>query len=213
MSQPEVKCAHDKLVPLGELKGNPRNPNHHPKKQVELLAKVILKQGWRAPITVSNRSGLICRGHGRLEAAKLLGCESAPVDFQDYASEAEELADMIADNRLSELADMAQEELVELLGAIRQEDLDFDLTGFSTADLDKMIERASRDEERPEVEFTEELLTEHNYVVLYFSDPLTWQVAVEKFGLKKVRDLVPRKKQPLGIGRVLRGEEWLDRIS
>jgi hypothetical protein len=32
--------------------------------------------GWRNPVTVSRRSGLIVRGHGRLEAALLIGCET-----------------------------------------------------------------------------------------------------------------------------------------
>ena len=33
----KVCCAHDKLVPVSELKPNPRNPNKHPKEQIELL--------------------------------------------------------------------------------------------------------------------------------------------------------------------------------
>ena len=42
---------------------------------------------------------------------------------------------------------------------------------------------------------------------------MDWIVAVEKFGLKKVKDLIPRKGQPTGIGRVLKGAAWLDRIK
>ena len=61
----EVKCAHDEMVSLKKLVPNSRNPNKHPKKQIAMLAKIIEMQGWRAPITVSNRSGLIVRGHGR----------------------------------------------------------------------------------------------------------------------------------------------------
>ncbi len=71
---PEVKCAHDEMVPLEEIIPNPRNPNQHPDQQIELLAKIIAAQGWRAPITVSTRSGFIVRGHGRFAAAKLLLC-------------------------------------------------------------------------------------------------------------------------------------------
>lgn len=78
------------MVPVEEIIPNPRNPNKHPKKQIELLAKIIKAQGWRAPITVSNRSGFIVRGHARLEAAKLLGLTECPVDFQDYENEAVE---------------------------------------------------------------------------------------------------------------------------
>lgn len=92
-SQPKVYCTFTRMVAIEEIIPNPRNPNKHPKKQIELLAKIIKAQGWRAPITVSNRSGFIVRGHARLEAAKLLGLTECPVDFQDYDNEAVEWAD------------------------------------------------------------------------------------------------------------------------
>lgn len=78
-----IHCAYDELADITTLIPNPRNPNTHPEKQVQLLAKIIKNQGWRAPITVSNRSGFIVRGHGRLLAAQLLGVEQVPVDRQD----------------------------------------------------------------------------------------------------------------------------------
>lgn len=98
-----IHCAHDKLVDITTLVPNPRNPNRHLDKQIELLAKIIQNQGWRAPITVSTRSGFIVRGHGRLRAAQKLGLAHVPVDRQDYATEAEEWADMIADNQISDV--------------------------------------------------------------------------------------------------------------
>ena len=60
-----IYCSYTELVDPTTLVQNPRNPNKHPQKQIELLAKIIKSQGWRAPITVSNRSGFIVRGHGR----------------------------------------------------------------------------------------------------------------------------------------------------
>ena len=65
MANVEVNCSYTELVDPTTLVQNPRNPNKHPQKQIELLAKIIKSQGWRAPITVSNRSGFIVRGHGR----------------------------------------------------------------------------------------------------------------------------------------------------
>ena len=88
-----VFCAHDAIVPLKDLRPNPKNPNQHPPEQIKLLASIIRATGWRAPITVSKRSGLVTKGHGRLMAAQLDDLTDAPVDYQDYASEAEELAD------------------------------------------------------------------------------------------------------------------------
>ncbi|MHC1760538.1 MAG: site-specific DNA-methyltransferase [Negativicutes bacterium] len=133
-----IHCAHDALADITTLVPNPRNPNRHPDKQIELLGKIIKNQGWRAPITVSTRSGFIVRGHGRLLAAQKLGLSEVPVDRQDYASEAEEWADMIADNRIAELSEIDDEAVSRLLTEF---DMDFDreLTGFSVKDIDKLV--------------------------------------------------------------------------
>ena len=80
-----VFCAHDAIVPLKDLRPNPKNPNQHPPEQIKLLASIIRATGWRAPITVSKRSGLVTKGHGRLMAAQLDDLTDAPVDYQDYA--------------------------------------------------------------------------------------------------------------------------------
>ena len=52
-----VFCAHDKIVPIKELRENPLNPNKHPDDQIRALAAIIKATGWRQPITVSTRSG------------------------------------------------------------------------------------------------------------------------------------------------------------
>jgi len=135
----EVHCAHTEMVPLAKLVPNPRNPNRHPEKQIQLLAKVIAVQGWRAPITVSRQSGFIVRGHGRYDAATLLEAGEAPVDFQDYESEAAEWADLIADNRLSELSQMDTGILKDLLVEIDTGALDMDLTGFDGKALEALM--------------------------------------------------------------------------
>lgn len=136
-----VHCAFDEIVDFASLVPNPRNPNTHPEKQLQLLAKIIQHQGWRAPITVSNRSGFIVRGHGRLMAAQLLGVDQVPVDRQDYASEAEEWADLIADNRIAELAEIDESRLKDLLDELKIEDLDIELTGFDEKELDKLVRK------------------------------------------------------------------------
>ena len=119
------------LADISDLVPHPRNPNTHPESQIKALAKIIKHQGWRAPIVVSKRSGFIIAGHGRLEAAKLLGLDQAPVSYQDFPTEADEWAHMIADNRLSELAEIDN---IELGGLMRDldmiENFDLSLTGF-----------------------------------------------------------------------------------
>jgi DNA modification methylase len=88
---------------------------------------------------VSTRSGFVVRGHGRLAAASLLGLEAAPVDFQDYESEAAEWADLIADNRIAELAQIDTPLLAELLRDIDTQGLDIELSGFDAAELEALL--------------------------------------------------------------------------
>jgi ParB-like chromosome segregation protein Spo0J len=139
MNDIPIFCAYDELVPIEKVIGNPRNPNTHPASQIELLAKIISSQGWRAPITVSTRSGFVVRGHGRLAAARLLRAESVPVDFQDYESEAAEYADLIADNRIAELAEMDMPSLADLLAELDTGAFDMDLTGFDATQLESLM--------------------------------------------------------------------------
>lgn len=132
---PEVHCAHDEMCPIGRLKPHPRNPNEHPASQVRLLAKVITDTGWRAPITVSNRSQFVTRGHGRLLAAKHAGWKTVPIDYQDYASDAEELADLIADNKLAELSTLS----ADAVSSILQELDDPNLAGYQQNEVDLLL--------------------------------------------------------------------------
>src|SRR4030095_13217382 len=99
-----VHCAHHSIAPLHELKPRPGNPNNHPESQIILYAAAIKARGWRESITVSRRSGFIVTGEGALLAARRLGVDSAPIEYQDFASEEEELADLVAHNRLPALS-------------------------------------------------------------------------------------------------------------
>lgn len=134
-----VFCAHDAIVPLKELRPNPRNPNQHPPEQIKLLASIIRATGWRGPITISTRSGMIVKGHGRLMAAELGDMAEAPVDYQGYASEAEELADLTADNRIAELAATDNRMLADLFADIDTGEIPFMLSGYTEEDYGNIV--------------------------------------------------------------------------
>ena len=134
-----IYCAHDEIVEVESLIENPRNPNKHPQKQLELLAKIIKNQGWRNPITVSKRSGFIVKGHGRLQAARLGGLTKVPIDRQEYESEAAEWADMIADNRIAELAETDGGMLKDVLLELDTGAFDMELAGFDAASLEQLM--------------------------------------------------------------------------
>jgi DNA modification methylase len=134
-----VFCSFDELVPITKLVCNPRNPNKHPQEQIRILAEIIKYQGWRSPITVSKKSGFIVRGHGRYASALLIGAEVVPVDYQDYATDAEEWADLIADNRIAELSKIDETELQSLLEEISETDFDTLITGYSDEDFENLF--------------------------------------------------------------------------
>ena len=126
-------------MPVEDLIPHPRNPNRHSEKQIALLAKILKASGFRSPIVISKRSGFIIKGHGRLESAKLAGFPQVPVDEQDYKTEAEEYADMIADNRIAELSELDNQTLKDLIEELDDGATDLDITGFTQEDLEKLM--------------------------------------------------------------------------
>ena len=62
------------------------------------------------------------------------------MEYQDYSSEAEEYADLTADNRLAELADMNATMLADLLAEIDTGEIPLELTGYTEEDFDGLIE-------------------------------------------------------------------------
>lgn len=134
-----VFCAHDEIVDIAKLVPNPKNPNKHPDSQIQLLGRIIRQTGWRQPITVSKRSGFIVKGHGRLAAATLEGVKAVPVDFQNYANEAEEYADLVADNRIAELAEMDNKLLADIFADVDTGEIPMELTGYTEDEVETLV--------------------------------------------------------------------------
>lgn len=135
-----VYCSHDAIVDIMKVIPNPKNPNTHGERQIEILSQVIKAQGWRKPITVSKRSGFVVSGHGRLQAALLLQVDAVPVDYQDYENEAEEYADLIADNRIAELSHVDEDLLKDILNEINETEIDTILTGYESYEVAELLE-------------------------------------------------------------------------
>lgn len=134
-----VFCAHDAIVDVAKLVPNPKNPNQHPDSQIQLLGRIIRQTGWRQPITVSKRSGFIVKGHGRLAAALLEGVKEVPVDYQNYTTEAEEYADLVADNRIAELAETDSKLLADILADIDTGEIPVELTGYTEDEVASLV--------------------------------------------------------------------------
>ena len=150
MKEPAINCAFDEMRDVVNLVKHPQNPNTHSEQQIELLAKIIQHQGWRNPVVVSERSGFIVAGHGRLMAAEKLGLKQVPVDLQSFDNEADELAHLVADNRIAELSETNRSTLADLITTLDTGDYDLTLTGFEKSSLEELMFAAP-----PEVDFPE----------------------------------------------------------
>ena len=96
--------------------------------------------GFTNPVLIDARDQIIA-GHGRVEAAKLLGIVEVPTLCLDHLSEDEVRAYVIADNKLAENAGWDADILALEFQYLDSLDLDFDLTitGFEMAEVDGML--------------------------------------------------------------------------
>jgi DNA modification methylase len=117
-----------------------RNARTHSKKQVRQLADSIRKFGFTNPILITRDGGLI-GGHGRLEAAKLLGMDQVPTIVLEDLSPDERRAYILADNKLALNAGWDTELLAIELAELSDLGLG-ELTGFSTTEIDITLDHA-----------------------------------------------------------------------
>src|SRR5438270_3402965 len=126
---------------VGELRPYPNNARTHSKKQIGQIANSIDKFGFCNPVLIDDANQIIA-GHGRVEAAKLLGIDAVPTCRLSHLSEPDKRAYILTDNKLAEKAGWDKEVLaIELQGLI---DLDFEieLTGFELPEIDLILEEA-----------------------------------------------------------------------
>lgn len=147
-------------VSVDAVRKNPRNARTHSKKQIQLIANSIDKVAFLAPILI-DEAGVILAGHGRLEAARLLGRKSVPTIRFSHLNDTQKRAFLIADNKIAEKAGWDREmlaiELGELRIALPEAGLDIDLTGFEPGEVDSLMldfanERPSAADVIPETE-------------------------------------------------------------
>ncbi len=125
---------------IGSLTPHRRNARTHSRKQISQIARSIETFGFTNPVLIDAAGGILA-GHGRVEAAKLLGMTEVPTIELAALNEEQRRAYAITDNRLGELAgwdrDLLRLELGELSVAFPE--LDLTLTGFETGELDIIL--------------------------------------------------------------------------
>src|ERR1700735_3574658 len=87
-------------LPIGQLHSRPRNARTHSKKQIRQIAESIKRFGFTNPVLIGDDDEIIA-GHGRVEAAKLLGLQTVPAVRLSHLDAAQRRAYIIADNKLA----------------------------------------------------------------------------------------------------------------
>lgn len=198
-------------VGIDEIKPYLNNAKLHPAEQIEQIKKSIEQFGMNDPIGIWHDE--IVEGHGRLLALKELDYKEVPIIRLDHMTDEERKAYILAHNKLTMNSDFDIDVLNEELDDILN--IDMSNFGFIKNDVLEIFE----EESEPEVEFSEVLGEEHNYIVLYFDNDVDWLQAESLFDIKPVKcgstrtdKKITEKMQRVGIGRVLKGSEAINKI-
>jgi DNA modification methylase len=128
-------------LPVASLVPDPSNPRRHKREQLEAIARSIETFGFNAPILVDKENRIVA-GHGRYEAAKLLGLDKAPVIRLEHLNPQQAKAYMLADNKLTDRSDWDDRKVAIVLRELSELAVDFDIeaTGFEPPDIDLRIQ-------------------------------------------------------------------------
>lgn len=140
----------DDLVPYE------RNSRTHSPEQIQKVADSIKEFGFTSPILIDEEQGIIA-GHGRLEAAKLLGMKEVPTIELTGMPEAKKRAYVIADNKIALDSGWDEELLKEELSWLKENDYDATITGYESSELDALLKVDESDLEESEDETEKDL--------------------------------------------------------
>jgi 16S rRNA G966 N2-methylase RsmD len=134
--------------PVAGLAPYANNARLHSRQHIRKIVQSIQAFGFAAPILV-DEGGAVLAGHGRLEAAKLLGLTTVPTATIAGLSDEKKRAFRLADNKIGESATWDAHALAIEFSALLEIDLTFDITvtGFETAEIDILLSDESDDAE------------------------------------------------------------------
>ena len=132
------------LADIKDLIPYARNARTHSDEQVAQIAASIKEFGFLSPIIISKDNTILC-GHGRFYAAQKLGLEKVPCIKEEYLTETQKRAYILADNKLSLNAGWDNEMLAVELAELQNEDFDLGLTGFDEKELEDLFDNGSTD--------------------------------------------------------------------
>jgi DNA modification methylase len=139
----ELHVIYRSIDTLTPYRGNART---HNRAQIRKLRDSIQAFGFVNPVLI-NTAGTIVAGHGRVQAANLLGMKEVPTICLENLTPDQIRAYVIADNRLAEDAGWDEQILkIELQHLISLPNIDVSITGFEVTEIDLIIGSAAAED-------------------------------------------------------------------
>jgi hypothetical protein len=195
-------------VNINKIKPNPKNPRIIKDDKFRKLVKSIeefpqmLEKRPLVCFTDVDDKLVVLGGNMRLKAAKEVGLKELPVMLADDWTEEQKNEFLIKDN-----VGFGEWDWNDLQADWNIEQLEE--WGLDLPDLEA-IKETKDIPDIGEIEFSEDLFLEHNYIVLYFDNSMDWEVAQEVYGLKQVKSLDSSDNtKKIGVGRVINGKNFI----
>jgi len=132
----------------GELIPYINNSRTHSEQQVQQVAASIKEFGFTNPLLIDEHKGIIA-GHGRLQAAQMMGMDKVPTITLEGLTEAQRKAYVIADNQLALNSGWDLDLLKVELERLSEFDFDISKLGFDSNELANLID--GLEEEEPQL--------------------------------------------------------------
>ena len=199
-----------------------KNSRKHSESQVNQLAASIKEFGFKGAILIEPNDTIIA-GHGRVLAAMKAGLTRIPCIIESDLSERQLRAYRIVDNSIALNSEWDVDLLkIEVEEIIEDGDTDLDLLGFEDDFLEDLLKddpdsgggiTGDLPHDDPDVEYSNELELNDNYVVLVFKDREKFEQACNRFKIKREKRNESASGNQMylkyGLGRVVYGDDLI----
>lgn len=124
------------LVPIGQVKEHPDNPNHG---DDDNLIDSILVNGFVTACTADARTGYMVAGNTRLRVLRKLGATHIPIIWEDSWDATGAKRYLVGDNASARKAVMDDAALLELVKELRETDIGLTGSSITEADYEAML--------------------------------------------------------------------------
>lgn len=199
---------------IDKLKAWSKNPRGIKVDRYQELKRRLQDQGIIKPLLITE-DGTVIGGNMRLRAMQELGWTEVWVSITDAKTDKEIFELALTDNE--EFGYYEKDAIAELAWTLELDENDlnrFQLNLGKPQTLADITEKLnSVPDDKPEVEFTQELMEKHNYVVLYFDNEVDWLQLNTLYPLPTVAALDSKTGfEKHGVGRVVNGADFLNKI-